>query len=330
MIELAMNEVPGIAHGETLQMVGSHSKISIGICAYNEEENIHKLLQNLLTKQRLFQDTKIIVDCSGSTDRTLEIVKRYSGSRFPVKLIFEEKRRGKAHALNKIFKETNLGCGDDDPLVLVNGDDLPEPGSIDRLLQPFRDPAVGATTGHPVPINNSEDICSSIVHLIWDLHHRMNSRGDVKMSGELCAIRPELVKGIPVNLATDEPYIEMMIRQKGYRVVYVPDAIVKMKGPDNLRELFNQRRRICVGHAQIKALTGFAVSTFDVRNLPFLLSESIRMGLTTKKLSSLIIAALVETVARLSAYFDLFKGKIPYMWERLPSTKNLSPGKNAF
>ena len=299
----------------------AHIRIAIGICAYNEEKNIPKLLDNLLTKQDFFQDVEIFVNCSGSNDNTPEIVRKLCDNNHSVKLIYESKRRGKAYALNEIFRETNVNVVNNDPLVLVNADALPEPGSIDKLLQPFCNEKVGATTGRPIPINGLENICDSIVHLIWDLHHRLNLRGRVKMSGELCAIRPDLVKEIPVNLATDEPYMEVLIRRQGYEIVYVPGAVVRMKGPDNLRELFSQRRRICIGHAQIKAMTGFTVSTYDFGKTLFLLCESLKIGATPMGLATVLVGGFLEIVARLAALYDLRRGMIPYIWERLPSTK---------
>ena len=141
------------------------------------------------------------------------------------------------------------------------------------------------------------------------------------MSGELCAVRPDLVRNIPASLATDEPYVEMLIRRQGYEIVYVPDAVVRMKGPDNFRELFNQRRRICVGHAQIRAMTGFVASTYELRKIPFLLRESLKMGTTPKGLSAILAGVFLEIFARLIALHDLRGGKIPCIWERLPSTK---------
>jgi len=297
-----------------------HGKITIGICAYNEEENIHKLLHNLLSKQGLFPNAEIFVECSGSTDHTPEIAKKFRNGGLPVQLIFERKRRGKADALNKIFKEIRERARNDDPLVLVNADGLPEPGSIEKLLQPFSDGKIGATSGRPVPINGAGSICNNIVRLIWDLHHRVNLRGDVKMSGELCAIRPNLVKEIPVNLATDEPYMEMLIQRQGYEIAYVPEAIVRIRGPDNLRELLNQRRRICVGHAQVKAMSGFVVSTCDVRNLIFLLRESLRDRPAIKRLEAILVGIFLEIFARSIAPYDLRRGKIPCIWEKLSST----------
>ncbi len=140
------------------------------------------------------------------------------------------------------------------------------------------------------------------------------------MSGELCAIRPSLVKRIPPNLATDEPYMEMLIRNQGRRVVYVPDAITYIKGPDNFREILEQRRRIWTGHLQIKRMTGFVVSTSKLKNvLPILMREILRFSI--KKLLWILLGVILEIYAYLLARHDLSKGRIPYKWKKLKSTK---------
>lgn len=143
------------------------------------------------------------------------------------------------------------------------------------------------------------------------------------MSAELCAIRPKLIKQIPVNLATDEPYMQFLIQRQGYKIIYVPEAIVNIKGPDNFKELLKQRRRICTGHLQIKKMTGFAVPTAKYKNvLPTLLKRS-NPWKPIEELITILVGALLEMCARLLARYDLSKGRVPYIWERLESTKNL-------
>jgi cellulose synthase/poly-beta-1,6-N-acetylglucosamine synthase-like glycosyltransferase len=49
-------------------------RIMIGVCPYNEENNIARLLQNLITEQSIPKESKILVVCSGCTDKTPDIV----------------------------------------------------------------------------------------------------------------------------------------------------------------------------------------------------------------------------------------------------------------
>jgi len=290
-------------------------KISVGVCAYNEEKNIGFLLKNLVTQQDLPSNCEIIVACSGCTDSTPQIVKHFHGYDTRVKLITENERRGKAQALNSIFEHASSS----EVLILTNADSLPEPGSLIKLVKALDSENHGAVTGRPIPIDNPSKLSNMIVRLIWDLHHKVSIHESVKMSGELCAFRPSLVKKIPANLATDEPYIEMLIRRQGYKITYAPDALVYIRGPKSLREVIKHRRRIWTGHLQIKQAEGFAVSTSDFRKILLTLIKSFKLNF--KELFALSLFIPLEAYSYLLARYDLSRGRIPFVWETLKSTK---------
>ena len=79
------------------------SGITVGICAYNEEENIDRLLNNILCEQELPTDSEVLVVSSGCTDDTDDVVKRYLKKDSRVRAFFENERRGKASAVNCIL-----------------------------------------------------------------------------------------------------------------------------------------------------------------------------------------------------------------------------------
>jgi cellulose synthase/poly-beta-1,6-N-acetylglucosamine synthase-like glycosyltransferase len=232
-----------------------------------------------------------------------------------IKLITEAERGGKARALNSIFSCASKS----EMLILTNADAIPAPGSIMKLTKALDDEAVGAVSGRPVPINKSSKLSSLIARLIWELHHEVSVRESVKLSGELCVIRPFLVKRIPTNLATDEPYIEMLIRRQGYSIGYVPEAVVHIRCPESIGEIFKHRRRIWVGHLQIKQVEGFAVSTSDFCKILSTLVKSFRLHV--RELHALALLISIDLCSYLLARSDLSKGKVPFMWEMLKSTK---------
>ncbi|MCK4915237.1 MAG: glycosyltransferase family 2 protein, partial [Candidatus Eisenbacteria sp.] len=74
---------------------------SVGVMAYNEEQNIGKLLA-ALTGQSVqnVEIRQIIVVSSGSTDRTDDIVREWVAKDERISLIRQESREGKASAIN--------------------------------------------------------------------------------------------------------------------------------------------------------------------------------------------------------------------------------------
>lgn len=284
----------------------------IGICAYNEEDNIGYLLKNLTLEQDLPTNCRIVVVCSGCTDRTPRIVKEFQKRDARIKPIIEKVRGGKANALNKIFKIARESA---EVLVLVNADALPKRGSITKLISRLEGSNAGAVFAQPVPIKKLHSFCYEIVRVIWRLHHII-SLLKPKLSGELCAIRTSCLQEIPENVATDEPYIDLTIRKKGYDILYVPGAVVYIRHPKNVADLLKHRKRIQAGHMQLRNATGVKVSTSSFGNVLHAIS-----ALRPTEVFYMLLGGFLEMIAYFQARIALSKGKVPYIWEPIKSTK---------
>jgi cellulose synthase/poly-beta-1,6-N-acetylglucosamine synthase-like glycosyltransferase len=289
------------------------SKVLIGICAYNEENNIKTLLTNLISEQNLPKNCRILVVCSGCTDRTPLIVNEFEKRDAKIEGIIEPSRSGKANALNNIFKKARESA---DVLVLVNADALPKRGSIKKLLSKLVNSKAGAVFAQPVPFKGFRGVSYGIVNVIWRLHHAISLHQEPKLSGELCALRVSCLREIPENVATDEPYIELAIREQGYDILYAPEASVYIRCPTNAADLLKQRRRIWLGHMQLQNTTNYKVSTSDFGNVLRAIS-----ALKLDEIVYVVLGALVEIIAYSQARTALSKDMIPCVWEPVESTK---------
>lgn len=289
------------------------SRVMIGVCAYNEENNIARLLRNLISQQNIPKETKILVVCSGCTDRTPRIVTSFQKQDSRIKPLIENVRKGKSNALNKIFKAAKAEA---DILILVNADALPKNDSINKLLMKFTNPDVGAVFAQPVPLKNSDSTCYGITRLIWHLHHIISTLDAPKLSGELCAIRTTYLQEIPEHTATDEPYIERAIRTRHKNTLYAPEAAVYIRCPTNIVDLIKQRKRIWIGHMQLKNTTGYKVSTSSFKNM-------VRAIFALKRSETIYVlpGGVLEIVAYLEAKILFRKGTVPFVWEPIKSTK---------
>ncbi|MHA1471371.1 MAG: glycosyltransferase, partial [Candidatus Asgardarchaeia archaeon] len=215
--------------------------VSIGICAYNEEKNIGKII-NALLKQRIHvaKIKEIIIVSSGSTDNTNIIVNAYAKKYDKVKLFIQKKREGKASAIN-IFLKNAIG----EILVLESADTIPLPNTIENLVLPFIDQKIGMTGGRPIPVNDKRTILGYTIHLLWTLHHLISiSHPENPKFGEIIAFRKGIVKRVPKKTVVDEAWIQAMVAKKGFKFKYVPSAIVLNKGPETVSDFLRQRRRI--------------------------------------------------------------------------------------
>ena len=123
---------------------------SLGIMAYNEEANIGRML-GAVVSQRLttVNLTEILVVASGCTDRTESVVHDWTRRDPRIRLIVQLQREGKASAVNEFLPQAREKI-----VVICSADLVPEAGAIEELVAPFADPAVGMTTGRPVPVND--------------------------------------------------------------------------------------------------------------------------------------------------------------------------------
>src|SRR3974390_46050 len=109
---------------------------SIGIMAYNEEANIGRTIHAILQQQGpSFLIEEVIVVASGCTDRTVPIVSEIALQESRVRLCVQEKREGKASAINLFLKQAICRV-----VVLIGADVIPEASALEYLCAPLKDP----------------------------------------------------------------------------------------------------------------------------------------------------------------------------------------------
>lgn len=218
--------------------------ITVGIAAYNEEKNIQRTIQNILTqKQDTFELAKILVVSDGSSDRTESIVKSLRNPR--ITLIADGKRKGKAIRVNEIMKETTTEL-----LVLLDAD--VEFGSnrvIEKLIAPFaQDSKVVITSGGQKthqPSNIVQKVVSTGITMWDETIEKYVGSGAYFCSGGIRAFRRSFYTHFefPQIRAEDVyPYLYCKKNKLG-KFVYVPEASIYYSLPKSLKDYLSQTRR---------------------------------------------------------------------------------------
>lgn len=294
---------------------------SVGIMAYNEEANIARTLEAVLEQSGpSISVNEVIVVASGCTDRTVPIVSEMSLREPRIHLCVQEKREGKASAINLFLKQATS------PVVLLIGADvIPEASAIEQLCAPLKDPSIGMVGGRPVPINDPNTFMGHAVHLLWRLHDQV-ARIRPKL-GEVIAFR-NVISGIPTDSAVDEISIQALISQLGYKLIYAPGCVVYNKGPVTVRDFLKQRRRIYAGHLKVLKQQNYEASTMKVSPIFRQLITARHFALNTPRKASWTFGAMVlEGYARMQGRFDYWRKREHHIWSAVASTKDIEAGQ---
>jgi cellulose synthase/poly-beta-1,6-N-acetylglucosamine synthase-like glycosyltransferase len=293
-------------------------RISVAVPAYNEESNIGLLIDSLRRqKTRRTEVVEIVVVASGCDDRTVEVVRdRQRKPGTPVRIVVEPVRRGKVAAINTYFRHDRPQV---DAICLCSADVLVAPEAIEMLAQPLlRNLDVGMSGARPIPTNGHGTFTGEATRFLWNMHHRVAL--EAPKLGEMVMVRAGIVHHLPPESAVDEASLEQLMVAAGYKLVYVPEAIVHNHGPETLREFVRQRRRIAAGHYWLRDVSGYAVSTMD-------LSRLVRLTLSELPVSHprLLAYALgtigMEILSRSLGYLD-FRTKTSHsVWKVSETTK---------
>jgi GGDEF domain-containing protein len=299
------------AHAQVLPEL----ECSVGVMAYNEEANIAHALNSILRQELAGKQIReVIVVASGCQDRTADIVAGIAGREPRVRLIEQERREGKASAINLFISEAKCPV-----LVMVGADLMVEDGAFDVLLRHFEDPAVGMVGGHPIPVNGRSTFLGHAVHLQWRLHDRIAVHSP--KLGEMVAFR-NVVPSIPLDTAVDELSIQALITQLGYRLVYEPRAVVYNRGPATVQDFLRQRRRIYAGHLRIRDQQSYSAPTMSAWRAGRALLGSESFSTPRAAMWSLGTVGL-EATARTLGRYDIVRGhRSHHVWEMCDTTKH--------
>ena len=214
-------------------------KVSIIIAAYNEERVIAQKLRNVIALDYPKDKIEIIVASDGSTDKTEEIVKRYAN----VKLVSHPQNRGKTIIQNEAVAQACNGI-----LVFSDATGMYEKNSIRRLVQHFRCEKVGCVTGMVIDATKQITSVTSAnnVYFVYEFFLRkMESKiGILAMaSGSIFAVRRSLYQSLPYYVS-DDFVTPFNIIEKGYRVIFEPEAISWDEIANSVKGKFSQKVRV--------------------------------------------------------------------------------------
>lgn len=290
-------------------------KVSVCIPVYNEGENIAYLLDSIINQElKSVSIDDIAVISSGSTDKTESIVRDYQAKDSRISLIRQNKREGKASAINAFLENMS---NSNDIVIVSSGDVIFEKHTVENLCKPFLNRDIGLASVNPVPVGSNGNLAGFSGYMHWKLHNAF------KRHGEAIAFRRALVSELAVDTAVDEAWIEAEICNKGYETVHVDNAVVYNKGPDTVSDFLKQRRRHYAGHLDLKSRTCYTVSSsrLSIGAIKIVMKQLFS---NSPKFHYFSAYLFLEMYGRLLGIFDFYiKKKNPYVWEIAETTKKV-------
>jgi poly-beta-1,6-N-acetyl-D-glucosamine synthase len=226
--------------------------VSVMIPAWNEECGLLSTVKSLLAST--YKNLEIVVVNDGSTDRSDAMMRNFiekyerEMTDIPghVKIIYHyQQNGGKGSALNAAIK---LAHGD--ILVSIDADCIVHKRAVAAFVKAFRDPRVMAAVGN-VRIGNTKTLVGTVQYLEFVFSFMMKKADSLFntiyiIGGAAGAFRREVfnvIGGYSTKNITEDIALSMAIQDQGWKIVYVPDALVFTEGASTLQGLMKQRLR---------------------------------------------------------------------------------------
>ncbi len=188
-------------------------EFSIVIPILNEEESLPELIDSI-TKSfgKLKKNWEIIFIDDGSTDNTLEILKKYSHNNKSIKIFSFRKNLGKSAALTLGFKKAT-----GDYIVTMDADLQDDPQNIEKLIVTQKEGDYDLVSGwrknrkdSPLKIVNSRFFNNFIIPLMFNIKLK-------DMNSGLKLYKKDLAKEIKIYGGMHR-FIPLMASEMGYKV----------------------------------------------------------------------------------------------------------------
>lgn len=216
-------------------------KISIGIPAFNEQENLPFLLTDLLKQKGNILEIIIISD--GSTDSTVNFVKSIKDKR--IKVINGQVRLGKNVRLNQLYKMFK-----GDILITFDADvKLDHNQVVWKISLPFiKNEKLGLVAGNAQPLPAKTLVESALNNFIAALNFmkkRINSGNNVySVRGPILALSRSFAKKLvlPKNVP-DDRFTYLFCKKLGFEFSFCEDVLVWFRSPQTVNDQLNQGSR---------------------------------------------------------------------------------------
>ncbi len=237
-----MRRKPNNAHNEEYE-----PEVALVIPAYNEKDDVGDKVRNSLELDYPQNKLRIIFVTDGSDDGTPVILKGYKG----IEVFHKPQRQGKISAINRIMPEIKSPI-----TIYTDANAMLSRQTVKQIVRHYQHPNVGAVAGEKRIRKATQTKVSGAGEGLYWKYESLLKRWDSELNsvvgaaGELFSIRTELYEPVEPDTILDDFMISVRIAQKGYKVVYEPEAYACEYPSQSVKEELKRKIRICAGGIQ--------------------------------------------------------------------------------
>jgi len=287
-------------------------RVTIIIPTYNEAELIKKKLDNIHDQDYPKESMEIIVVDSASTDGTPRLVEEWARRHNDVvlKLVIEDERRGKAHALNNALRYAS-----GEVVVIADADALWPRDALTKAVKWLSNPLVGAVSCLKKPLGSSTTSIEVGYRQYYNVLRVAESKAYSTpiFHGELAAFRRDLLEkagGFPTDVGADDSHTATKIALMGFRAVIPDDLWVEEMVPKDKYFSWRVRRAQHLIQHFAKTLRNMKQSPREFKKIlfaesflhllnPFLLITSIALLIASASIASTLAIVVLAVGAGL-------------------------------
>lgn len=245
-------------HGAPAADPAYEPSVTFVVPAKNEEDNIFETLWRFKEADYPGDKIEIIAINDGSTDGTLMEMRRAAALIAPrvarIEVVNFLKNRGKRHGMAEGVKRASHEI-----VIFVDSDSFIERDSVRALVKYFKDPHIGAVSGHTDVANHSTNTLTRMQAVRYFVSFRVHKAAESVFGVVTCcpgcfsAYRREHLAGIidewlhqkflgkECTFGDDRSLTNVVIRT--HRAVYAPEAKAETVVPETFAKYMRQQQR---------------------------------------------------------------------------------------
>lgn len=233
---------------------GYRPTVAIIVPAYNEPD-IQRTLLACLAVEYPEELIQVVVVDDKSTDDTLMKIMAVWSEHPRLKVIIPPRNGGKRVAMARGIAAVNA-----EVYVFIDSDSQVAPGAVDTIVQYFADGNVGAVAGHTDVSNLQHNMLTRMQAMQYYIAFRIFKSAEALFGSVMCCPgcfsayrRSAIVNVVPLWLEQtflgtpstfgDDRSLTNFVLQKGWNVLYAPDAVATTNVPEHLRQFLKQQLR---------------------------------------------------------------------------------------